>query len=198
MTDSGKEVTPSTCAEVEEMFDWTGKKGAYYRRFFPGCECERHKVSRHSPGVVKCGEMLLRLAIPGHVGVNQATGVRAFKQEALRGVDALGLSVIRLGHASESLVKSKAAEFAENKGVFSSEVLFGISRCADIRSICEDGRQVYSIIDSATQNDPTHADIHRDFAFPPGTKDQRAVYTRFRRTLSSVFTIYDSLSEPFR
>ena len=95
---------PCTCKELESQHGSGDCKCVRYREQFPNCECERHSVSDHSPGLVEDDEPLVRtLYSPHHI--NKATGdvtPAAFADATTR-----GLSVNRMQHISEAELLAK-------------------------------------------------------------------------------------------
>lgn len=174
-----------------------GRKGRYYREHFPDCECERHSVSIFSPGLVADGEVLIRLFVPGSVRPEAEAGKMELLSHALRGTEEIGLSVIRREFTSERTLMSRAALLAKRRNLQVSQIGFAVILCSDIRSLSWDGTGVYCVTDSATETDPSHADVHRGLVFPSGTPDQKTYLREFREGLAKRFDLLGALSEVF-
>lgn len=142
-------------------------------------------------------EVLVRLLLPGSVRPDEEAEQRKLVGHTIRAVDEFGLSVFRRSFNTERTLRAKAKHIADRRNVHASQIGFATILCADIRSINLSGTRVYCVYDSATEADPSHADVHRGLDFPSGTPNQRAVVRTHREKLAKRFDLHDSLSDVF-
>lgn len=195
--DPGWAVRPVSCRDVEERFGTGGRKGEYYREHFPGCECERRSVSIHSPGVVAGEELLVRFFVSAAVDADEDADEGGFARNQIRGVEEIGLSVIRVSLISEHELEARLDDYSRRMNVCATDVKIATILCSDVRAFFQDEMRVYCVYDSASEDDPFHADIHRGLSYPPGTPGQKRIHRRLRERLAKRFVLRGSLPDVF-
>ncbi len=123
------------------------------------CPAELEPVSEYSPGIVLNEEYLARLIFtPIHV--DDETG--EVNAAAFSDVKDKRLSVNRIQHISRPDLAQKGCTKAETDKAAGKEREFvGVieSACLDIRSIKVERNQSFCVVDTALENDTSHADV---------------------------------------
>jgi hypothetical protein len=120
------------------------------------CPEEHRQQSEHSPGVVDDLEDLGRIVIaPEHI--NRDSGELTPGAFPIRDLKHRGLSLIRLVHATQEEIETRAAELASRRHERSVEGL-GTSIAWEIRSLRdEEHRQALCVLDDGEEAFPSHA-----------------------------------------
>lgn len=176
--------------EIERRYGGSGCKCVHYRDLSPNCECENYSVSDHSPGLVQDNEVLVRILYSPHY-INKETGEvtpAAFTDARKR-----GLSVRRKTHISEEDHRAKIEEKVavdqsagrNNDGFW--RVIY--TRCTALRNLKLDsgGGRAFCVYDTATEDDPSHADVCQAFELPPHTEGRSALNKKLRSQLFEAF-----------
>ena len=120
-----------------------------------------------SPGVVSNDEQLLRsLFNPDHIkdGILQVAAI------PLRDLQARGFSVNRMSYSTPEFIEDGINRLLARRPGGQPRNSEGVARfsAADVRSIQDDGRQVFVVIDTASPDNVGHASIFlSDVAMPP-------------------------------
>lgn len=145
------------------------------------CPAELESVSEYSPGIVLHEECLARLIFtPIHV--DEDTG--EVNAAAFNDVKDKGLSINRLTYITKSdLVQKGCAKAQADKAAGKEREFVGIieSVCLSIRSIKAESQRAFCVVDTALENDASHADVCQ---VPVGKKAGRGA----RAALMRVFT----------
>lgn len=122
---------------------------------FVGCPEELCQQSKHSPGIVENEEDIARIVIaPEHIDTaTRELKPGAFRIQHLKG----GLSLVRMQHADQQSVESRAVALAERRDELTVEGL-GITVACEIRSLRdEEERQALCVLDDGEEDFPAHA-----------------------------------------
>lgn len=145
------------------------------------CPHEATSVSQYSPGPVANAETLARqIFTPHHIDV--ATG--EVNAAAFSDAKDKGLSVNRVEHTTKADLVARGQQKAVAAQQAGKEREFvGIieSSCADIRAIQSSGRRAFCVIDTALEDNTSHADVCQ---VPLSPKDGRSA----RKALMDVFS----------
>ena len=123
---------------------------------FVGCPEELCQQSEHSPGVVENEEDIARIVIaPEHIdAATRELKPGAFRIQHLKD---RGLSLVRMQHADQQSVESRAAALAERRIGTTVEGL-GVTLANNIRSLRDDEeRQALCVLDDGDEDFPPHA-----------------------------------------
>jgi len=161
---------------------------------FPHCICEQHSISSYSPGIVQDEEYLIRLIFsPTHF--NEQTG--QLKPFAFFDCKDKGLSVNRMQYTSVEELKQTAAFISHGRKIIGVVV----AKCADIRAVLDESERAFCIYDTATKNNPSHADICQavaDACISNKTGKGRKLGSKLRRKLMKLFSEHPlTLEEAF-
>lgn len=147
------------------------------------CTCEGHSASPHSPGPVSGSEILVRrLFLPIHFSAIRHEPTR----DAYTDVYRRGLSVNRECHISEEELQQQAHQ-AIAQSPSKTGFAFAIAKCEHIRNMRYfDGSRIFCVYDTATRDDPSHADIVYSRIHEKLPKDDRR---RIAAILAEVFRV---------
>ena len=181
---------PCPCKELEREHGDGGCKCGHYREAFPNCECEGCSVSDYSPRPVQPDEFLIR-TVYSRVQINIDTG-RIDPVHLRHDVRTRGLSVNRKPHISEqnlrAKIENKIARDREDGKERDGFYCVVTARCSAVRGLVDDdGKRLFCVYDTATEDDASHADICQAFELPPKTKDRRLLTKKLRRQLFERF-----------
>jgi hypothetical protein len=127
------------------------------------------------------------------VQINHETGLVDpvhFRHDALR----RGLSVNRKSHASEADLRAKIeTKIArdKNEGKRQDDFYKAVTAiCEDIRDLLseEDGSRLFCVYDTATAEDPSHADVCQTLEPASGAANRRARSMKISRELEKAFS----------
>ena len=199
---------PCDCKALEVKYGDSGCKCVHYREHFPECECERSSVSAHSPGLVQDDEILIR-TLYSPFQINEETG-RVDPAHFRTDLEKRGFSVNRMDHISETDLQTKIARKIEHdraKGRQRGEFYRVVTaRCGDIRHLVDGDRRLFCTYDTASEDDPSHADVCQALEYPPGTQNRRALakensaklYDQFFGEVMDLQSLYSSSSNGSR
>ena len=177
------------CRDLEDQHADGECKCVHYSERFPDCMCERESVSEHSPGIVSNEEVLVR-AIFNTNWINSKTGRLKggyFRNgKGARG----GWSVNRTSHIGTDKLHERMITDKKYKRYlgFISVV------CGRVRALTHDDQRLFCVYDTATQEDPSHADICQAVFIPKGTEDRKHKLLRISRRLQDEFGYVDQVN----
>lgn len=122
----------------------------------PDCQCEKHRMSKYSPGVVAHSESLARFVFsPMHVHKKNGTILPSIFSH----VFSAGCSIQRNSLATVAELRAFVTDFIEEDDKRSWRGIL-LADCDSIRKIKdESNRRLACVYDSAEKNNPSHGEI---------------------------------------
>ncbi len=144
----------------------------------PDCLCEQDSGAPESPGPVLNDEAVVRIIYAQQFWdeVNCVVKPAAFSE-----VDTCGMSVTRLNHVSDDMLRKQVQDRVEAKPNRTFIKLVRATK-ADINSIEFENRRAFCCYDTPNAGNPAHADICQ--AHPP---DRKSIRAGMRRKLQQQF-----------
>lgn len=147
-----------------------------------GCTCELTSCSQYSPGLIVDGEVLARqIFSPIHIDLTTGKVVPAAFADVKN-----GLSVNRIAHITKNDLVQLGINKAQSDGIKGKERDFlGVVEIDSltVRQLCDDDKRLFCMIDTANDNDVSHADIIQNTESHSASK-----FKKWRKALYSAFS----------
>lgn len=138
-------------------------------------------------GPVSGGETLARIIYLAR-GEDAAA---AFNVRKFRDIFVRGLSVNRVRYLSKEELEAKAQKSVSESGGRKTGYRFAWANCGQIREYRRDGRQIFEVCATPTEDDPSHADIKCLIRIPKDTENSKALRQSIYEKIMRLFECAD-------
>ena len=168
------------CLDLELLHGQGDCKCIHYREQFPDCMCESESVSEYSPGRVSDDELLVRtLFTEVETEPDGYLTPKYFRSDP----EKRGFCVDRLLPPISDLLMSNKSEDPRYNGY----LRFIAARTKDVRELMKEGKRLFCVYDSGTEENRYHADICLNVYVERGAERRKPRLMGFARQLREVF-----------